>query len=77
MTIADIHDMYKCRLMNAFACVLVYECSCVSVCVCKYYNDGGMQVIFFLLMFKGSYEMPCIDTVEDVDKFEIQVLVMM
>ena len=49
----------------------------LHVCVCKYNNYGGMQVIFFVLMFKGSYEMPCIDTVEDVDKFEIQVLVMM
>ena len=49
----------------------------LHVCVCKYNNYGGMQVIFFVSMFKGSYEMPCIDTVEDVDKFEIQVLVMM
>ena len=69
--------MYNCRLISAFACLLVYMCARISVCVCKYNNYGGMQVIFFVLMFKGSYEMPCIDTVEDVDKFEIQVLVMM
>ena len=53
MTIADIHDMYNCRLMSTFACVLVYVCARVSVCACKYNNYGGMQVIFCFVYFQG------------------------
>ena len=55
--------------MRAFLCV------CANIITMEAFKL--FKFFFWLLIFKGSYEMPCIDTVEDVDKFEIQVLAMM
>jgi len=49
--------------------IVLYEIEAVIKWEATLKNSAGETIS----TSKGSYEMPCIDTVEDIDKFEIQV----